>query len=253
MWKTGEAKERHFWDEAPILEDARVDPFISPGSDDEHKRRLVDFFAPYIQVPLPASSSESEGEEVAQQQRQNPTPPCSPNPSRYVTFACAATSPTPPSSADVLRPRTSSDENEVSEQESVHAAHRMQRPKLSASRLRGRALRGRSLPVLTRQDSTTSWRSTSQEKPVSKEESQEIRAGLQYLINVSQRLEKMKETQAPRPVKRANLYQQDSGRGDCMPNGRDLRASFFQQALHAEPSNSAFRVPAHQRLGYGDT
>ncbi len=82
---------RHFWDEAPALEDARDDPFISAGSDEEDERRLVDFFAPYTQVPLPATSSESEGEEVVQQQQQrrNLTPPCSPNPSRcsHVTHA----------------------------------------------------------------------------------------------------------------------------------------------------------------------
>ncbi len=67
---------RQFWDEAPALEDARDDPFISAGSDEEDWRRLVDFFASYTQVPLPATSSESECEEAVQQL----TPPCSANP-----------------------------------------------------------------------------------------------------------------------------------------------------------------------------
>ncbi len=56
---------------------------------------------------------------------------------------------------------------------------------------------------------------------MSKEEGHEIRVALQNLsymiVNVSHRLEKIKETQAPRPAKRANLTQQDDGRGDVAP------------------------------------
>ncbi len=89
-------RQQQVWEEVPILNGVRDDPFMSAGSDEEDERRLVDFFSPYTQVPLPATSSESENEEVTRSQRRDPTPPCSPNSSRCVSFACAATSPTPP-------------------------------------------------------------------------------------------------------------------------------------------------------------
>ena len=207
-----------------MLEEIRDNPFMSGGSDEEDERRLVDFFAPYTQVPLPATSSESEGEESAQLQRRNLVPPSSPNPSRCVSFVRAATSPTPPPSTEVLRLRFGGDENQVPEQESAQHAYRMQGSKFPASRMRGCATRGRSLPTLTRQDAATNSRSASQESPVTREEGREIRTGLQNLseliMNVSQRLDKMKETQAPKPAQRANLSQQDDGRGDFIPSER---------------------------------
>ncbi len=155
-------RQQRIWDEVPILNGVRDNPFMSAGSDKEDERRLVDFFAPYTQVPLPATSSESENEEATRSQRRDPTPPCSPNPSRYVSFACAATSPTPPP-AEASRSRMSRDENQAPERESVHLAYRMQRPKLPASRMRGVAPRGRSLPMPDRRDVATSSKSASQE------------------------------------------------------------------------------------------
>ncbi len=131
-------RQQRVWDEVPILNRTRDDPFMSAGSDEEDERRLVDFFAPYTQVPLPVTSSESEKEETNQPQGRNATPPCSPNPSRYVSFACAATSPTPPPPADVSKLRMS--RNQAPEQESAHLAYRMQRPKLPASRMREQLL-----------------------------------------------------------------------------------------------------------------
>ena len=250
-------RQQRIWDELPILDGARDDPFMSVGSDEEDERRLVDFFAPYTQVPLPATSIESENDEPTRSQRRDPAPPCSPNPSRCVSFACAATSVTPPPSADVSRLRTSRDENQAPEQESAHLAFRMQRPKLPASKMRGVAPRGRSLPMPDRRDVATSSRSASQERSMSKEEGYEIRVGLQNLsdmiMNVSHRLEKMKETQAPRPAKRANLTQQDEGRGDVAPPERHMRAPYFQQPLQAESRGSAFRIPARQRLSMRTT
>ena len=146
----------------------------------------------------------------------------------------AATSHTPPTSSDVWRSSMSRDKNQVPEK-SAHAAHRMLRPRLPPSRLRGIALRGRSLPLPTRQETITNSRPTSQERAVRKEESCEIRVGLQNLsdriMNVSHRLDRMKETQESRPAKSANLSQPDSGRGDYMSRERDLRAPFFQQTL----------------------
>ena len=72
-----------------------------------------------------------------------------------------------------------------------------------------------------RRDVTTSSRSASQEGSMSREEGHEIRVGLQHLsdmiMNVSHRLEKMKEMRASRPAKRANLTQLDDGRGDVAP------------------------------------
>ncbi len=39
-------RQQRVWDEVPILEEARDDPFMSACSDEEDERRLVDFFAP---------------------------------------------------------------------------------------------------------------------------------------------------------------------------------------------------------------
>ncbi len=114
------------------------------------------------------------------------------------------------------------------------------------------ATRGRSLPALTRQYVATSSRPTSQERPVTKEERHEIRVGLQNLsdmiMNVKNRIERMKEAQSPKPAKRANLSQQDDGKSDYLPLERDTRTPSFQQTVQAEPRGSAFSVPAHQRL-----
>ncbi len=164
---------QRIWDEGiPALEDARDDPFLSADSIEEDVRRLIDFFAPYTQVPLPESSTESEGQENTRHRGGDTTPPSSPALARYVSFACAATSPTPPPTTEGLISRASRDENQAPEQET---AHRLQRIKQSASRMREGASRGRSLLILTRRDAATSSRPTSQERPVSKEECREIR------------------------------------------------------------------------------
>ncbi len=70
--RLGTQRQQRIWDELPILDGARDDRFMSAGSDEEDERRLVDFFAPYTQVPLPATSSESENEEPTRSQRRDP-------------------------------------------------------------------------------------------------------------------------------------------------------------------------------------
>ncbi len=94
-----------------------------------------------------------------------------------------------------------------------------------------------------RRDIATSSRSAS----MSREEGHEIRVGLQNLsdmiMNVSHRQEKMKEVQAPRPAKTANLAQLDDGRGDAIPPERDMRTPYFQQPIQADSRGSDFKTP----------
>ena len=39
-------RQQQVWDEVPILNGVRDDPFMSADSDEEDERRLLDFFAP---------------------------------------------------------------------------------------------------------------------------------------------------------------------------------------------------------------
>ncbi len=117
---------------------------------------------------------------------------------------------------------------------------------LPPSRLRGSAPRGRSLPLPTGQETTTNSRPTSQERASSKEENRQIRFGLQNLsdmiMNVSHRLDRMKESQESRPAKIANLSQPDSGRATtCQENEiREPPSSSNHSKPNEEAAHSGF-------------